>query len=459
MQEDASRHRRRAPTVGALPCREPSETVLADGGLGPGPPAWLTGEDPVGGPPDRQVLVVGTTVPGLALTLLLRRAGYDPILVGSGSVGSRLSVLWPPAIDLLDRFGAGGVVRGAAVPVETVTLDGAGTADTRRPSLPDRTAAPLLVRRRALREGLRACLRGTDPRDRTVVGVDQRASAVEVVFADGVREPFDLVVDAGASRPLVDPPDEPTTPCVRQFEATVPADAPMPAHPVEHHAEQVTQVLPAPPDGDGPGGGLLRVTVAPEDRAGVGDHTGPSNAAGGEPKHEESAASSALRRLFPQDWAAVPDGLLPAVLAEGSIRRTAHAQSGLGPTGDDPGHDRIVRCGAAAASVAPATGLSAALGIEDAWVLAEELATGPSSVAGTSRRYAGRRRRRGEALRGAATTWVDRQGSGATGAGGAPTATGGDGPLAAVSGFRAVALGSLLGPPLSTVQRDGPGGY
>lgn len=403
--------------------------------------------------------MVGATVSGLALTVLLRRAGYDPVLVGSGSVGSRLSVVWPPAVDLLDRFGAGGVVRGAAMPVETVTLDGVGGSDTDRLSLPDRTAAPLLVRSRALREGLRACLRGTSRQDRTVVEVDQRAGAVEVGFADGVREPFDLVVDAGGSRPLVDPAAGGVSPRVRQFEAAIPADAPVPAHPVEHHGEQVTQVLPAPPNGDDPDGGIIRVTVAPDDATSPGDWTDVDHADHGGPAHEGAVGGAALQRLFPEDWAAAPDGLLSAALAEGRVRRTEHAQTVLGPTGDDAGPDRIVRCGAAAASVAPGTGLAVALAIEDAWVLAEALATGPPSVTETSRRYAMRRRRRGEALRGAATTWLDRRGSGAAGAAGSPTPPAVDGPLAAVSGFRGVALGSLLGPPLSTVQRDGPGGY
>lgn len=148
---------------------------------------------------DRQVLVVGTGLAGLATAAACRERGFDPVVVGGAAPDrSRVLTLWRPAITLVEGLGLSGAVS-AGIPVQRwVRRTPCGTADEAFVHEGAPATAPCTrVRRRrvtgALADGLPGgCVRP----DRTVHRVEQSRSGPVVTFADGVRERFDVVVGA-----------------------------------------------------------------------------------------------------------------------------------------------------------------------------------------------------------------------------------------------------------------------
>jgi 2-polyprenyl-6-methoxyphenol hydroxylase-like FAD-dependent oxidoreductase len=385
---------------------------------------------------DRQVLVVGDTVAGLTLTLLLERAGYDPVLVAGPETPapSRLASLWPPARQVLDAAGVDADALGCAV--DGIAVRPGPQADaTVLTRGPDALAPPVLVRTTALRRRLAAHLPDTrGVQDRTVDSVSRRDGGLVVEFDDGVREWFDVAVDAsgwgGPLRAGGDPSpgaDGGTGAVTSLTQYEVPVEAGTARNGTSaaglarvQEAWQrgaLVQSLPRPAGA----GHLLRVTTT-SDAPGVSTGT--------------------VREALPETAARVPDlsGVEPA-----GVRQVASLPA-------DPARawwsrGRVAFCAGAACPFPPASGVRVSAGIEDALALVSQLARGPRAAVDAIDAYAARRARRvGRLARSAAAARTghaypvpDRTRPG----------------LATLGLLRTVALGPLLGPPVAPLQREG----
>jgi 2-polyprenyl-6-methoxyphenol hydroxylase-like FAD-dependent oxidoreductase len=320
------------------------------------------------------VLVAGITPAGTALTLLLRAAGYDPVLVGDSdrSAPSRLAYLSPAALAVLGTLDLGGRLHEHGRTVAGVTVQQATGAGDTDPTTVTATeppgsgrVSPTIVPTAAVTGTLYDALpRDAITLDRTVDSVTRRDGGLVVAFDDGVRESFDVVVDAGTPNAPLRSGDANEPELLYQYEASadgVPDDGLLRD---VWTSEAVVQRF------HGITGGVVRITT-PAD----GDFEPPRPLSG------------------------VPD------VPDGSFTRRRVRQRRL-PDGAVPdrwwGAGRIAYCGSGACPVAPATGLAPSLGISDALGLASAL-TRDVCVRRAVETYAAARARRFDLLRRAVT--------------------------------------------------------
>ena len=339
----------------------------------PSTPRWLTGDDPLGRPPDRQVLVVGDGLAGLTCGAFLASAGLDPVIVGGDTPEPATRTLWPPTLGLLGDIGLADEVGSVAEPVRSVSVvDAADPETTTTRSVDPDARAPVVVRSGRLCDRLRERLPGhAVERDRGVEAVREREGTVIVEFNDGVRERFDVVVATGGRTVERPPRGETPVPVIAEYECTIDGDG-LPDHHVRDvwHRNALVQRFPSPQGATA----RLRVTTT-------------------EPVPGPWQASS--------DWTGVPG--VESDTLEATEWRTAPQfldaeaiGSGWWGSGNRP------RCGPAALPVAAASGLRTALAVEDAWALASVLVDGPPSVGDAVDAYASRRSRRLSAVVGGA---------------------------------------------------------
>ena len=407
----------RDPTP-ATPGRSPRDTVIPT-------PTWVPTDDVIGSTPDRQILVVGDTPTGLALTCLLRAAGYDPVLAGAADTptASRVTFLSPAAMEVLGSLDAGASLLDSGVAVDTVAVgsvrENGRVAPTVRQRPDDGGRAPTVTvpttaLSRTLDDELPA---GATARDRTVRAVSAEDRAVAVRFDDGVREWFDLVVDAGVgslrSERRGTGAGGPVT--ATQYEAVVDRPAGGRVRDV-WVPDGLVQWLPASADGDT----LVRITTA-----------------------VPPAGERAIRVV--RDRPEVPD--VPGFEAFGreSVRH------GRLPDATAPhcwwGSGRIARCGRAACPTAPAAGVGHSLGLTDALGLVSALARDGSAVPGAVDAYAAGRARRFDGVRRAA-------------AGSAPASQvpeSASEPMRSLGALRAAALEPFVGAAPAALRRGAPG--
>jgi 2-polyprenyl-6-methoxyphenol hydroxylase-like FAD-dependent oxidoreductase len=310
---------------------------------------------------DRQVLVVGAGVAGLAVTATLRRTDYDPVLLTEPGPthASRLAILHPVGRALLDDLTADTL---RAADTDVVRLDAGAGRDGPGPAGEYQSVA---LPTDALADRLGGVVPEEAVRAEGVRTVERERSALRVRFESGVREWFDLVVAADGPGSTVREirggsfDAEHTV----QVEARLDAEAePAPAPRAVWTDQGFVQTVPHPQ-----GGSLVRLT-------------GPAFAADdNSPEDRVHRAVEALGR--PELGPAGPT----------AVRRTEVAQSP--PDGGHWSDGRVAYCGGAALSQAPATGLGATLALADARVFADELLAGPSAVDDAIAAY-GRRRRR-----------------------------------------------------------------
>jgi 2-polyprenyl-6-methoxyphenol hydroxylase-like FAD-dependent oxidoreductase len=385
-------------------------------------------DDAIGGYPDRQVLVVGATGVGAALALLLRRAGYDPLVVaGEGApVRSRVTALPPSALATLDAVDVGSTVRSRGVAVSGVTVRGVdSTAPTHAASVGDQSAteaSPVLVRTCGLRRALEARLGGRQRRrDTPVVALSPREDGVAVEFADGVREWFDVVVDAGGLDPSFRPAGRSRAESATLVQYETETDDGLGGNRIRerYYDAALVQRLPCPDESRE----RVRVTTRVPDRGQTSDDLAPETA-------------------LPDDIE-VPAGLDGA---EPTTVRQVRVPDRSPPPGSWGG-GRVAACGPVACPVAPATGFRTALAVEDALAFVRALARSDRSASAAVDAYAaGRARRLATLVRTAAAARSDHD---------YPVPAAAASPLTAVALLRTVALGPALCERLAALEREG----
>lgn len=392
-------------------------------------PNWLPSDDAVARNPDRQVLVVGETVVGLALAHFLRHAGYDPLLVAGTEQSSlsRVTYLWPPVLRALDAVGVGTAVRDCAAVVDSVSVrrpdSGRDRATVLTRDVASATAPPVVVRTRDLRRVLAGSLPEDGHRgERTVDALSRRDGGLRVAFANGVTEWFDAAVDATAGEASLGPGDGEPLESTRlwQYETTVDAAAADGGRLRERwYPDALVQRLPRPNESEC----LLRVTTAGSDLpAPLADDTD------GESPSDGGALASELAGVQPVR-------VRQAGLSDPEAGRACWASG------------RIALCGSGAYPFAPASGSAVSLGVEDALAFVRRLAREPRPVAEVLDDYAvGRARRIATLGRTAQTARADHN---------YPVRTSVTTPFDALATVRAVALGPFLGSSCADLQHDG----
>jgi 2-polyprenyl-6-methoxyphenol hydroxylase-like FAD-dependent oxidoreductase len=335
---------------------------------------------------DRQVLVVGDGVAGLAVTATLRRAGYDPVVLGDGNrtSTSRVAVLHPLARTIFDDLTGEQTWTGDPGTSDsgTVRLDrradsnGNGTG-RRRP--------PVAIATDAVRSRLAVTVPDSAIREDGVRDLHREGDALRVRFESGVREWFDLVVAADGPGSTVRAVRDATlhTDHAVQAEARLDGGRETPPTRRETWTEHGLVETVSYPDGDT----HVRLTSStlaadehpPTDRVcralgtlGRTDETPDASTSEGE--NEDHGPPGRVGQFELVD-----------------VRETEVAQCRL--DGGHWGDGRVAYCGGAALPQVPATGLATTFALADGRVLVDELVAGPSAVADAVEAY-GRRRRR-----------------------------------------------------------------
>lgn len=315
---------------------------------------------------DRQILVVGAGVTGLALTAFLVQRGYDPVVLGDSDpeFQSRIAVLQPPARKILDRAALSLDLPARTRRTKSLTVrtaEGERSVDSRT----EPSVELLQVEKATLRARLRERVPDRLVRMHDIETVTEDRRAVQVTFDNGVREWFDLVVGTDASLSRVQD-NVPAWSGLHQYE-TVFEDVDSGGSLDQWTRKGLAQVR-ALPDTDST---LVRFTttrsVVPSGdtlEAGLG-----LNTAGVESTVLGSFFGTAVDRL---DHKAVPQAT----------------------NGGYWGDGRVGHCGPAAFPVAPASELVTTVGLADAWVLTAELDVESPSIIDAIESYSRRRSRR-----------------------------------------------------------------
>lgn len=423
-------------------------------------PGWLYDDGVIGDQPDRQVLVVGDSVVGLTLALLLQRAGYEPLVTTGPDrhTWGQVSYLWAPTARVLEALGVGGTLSERGVTIDAVSVGRPnspyGCRVLRNESESD-GSSPSVVRTRPLREALESRLSGeAKVRDLEVGQLRRKEGGLLVEFENGIREWFDVVVgtsvDAARLRRDEQQPREDEQ--LVQYEIPVQVDGPSDAQVQERWGpERLVQRVPVP-NGQGH---LLRITTPAAAPFETIDHerSQPSVTDGSTapiPPDGETDLAEAVATLDccdPEPAGSGDPGADLDGITRQRVRQASLSTDDTSAVRRRWGASRVALCGAAACPLAPASGCRTALGVEDGVAFVAALTRNPQSVEDAVAEYAADRSRRHRALR--------RRASLADSDHDYPLPSDPASPFAALGLVRTVALGPFLGPPVHSLQRDG----
>jgi len=323
---------------------------------------------------DRQILVVGAGITGLALATFLVQRGYDPVVLAEHDHEylSKLAVLQPPARRVLDRADIPVDVSDWSQRTKLLTVrnaDGERLLDTQ----PDSDTDPLYVSKATFRTRLRERVPDTLIRMHDIEEVSQDRGAVQVTFDNGVREWFDLVVYTRCSPASLARLQDSVADWRRlhQYET------------VFENVDSSRSLDQWTPNG------LAQVRPLPSTEGTLTRFTTTRDIASGSDTLETGSGLNAAN---------VESDLLDSILGE-DIENLDHTSvPQVHRDGSHWGDSRVGYCGSAALPVTPASGLATTVGLADAWVLAAELDTESPSISDAVERYSQRRDRRIEQL-------------------------------------------------------------
>ena len=321
---------------------------------------------PVGG--ERPVLVVGRGLTAAATAGFLDQAGLDPVVAPTAERGraAGVTVLWRPGLVLLERIGLRRPIERIGTALDShrcLTTDRSATAaGTDRPAL-------VAVDRARLAELVEASV-GDRIRsvDRPVRRVEPGESGVEVGFEGGLAESFDAVVTTSRSL-LADCPAPTPDQGVHSWSFDWPAGQPTPPAPAEAWDDRRAALFVPTAD---------RTHVRLVSTAGV------------------DAASALSIDDLELRFGGLFEGIV-SPFADLTQHHLRYARSAA-VTPATVTADGVVVVGAAGRPTLPGDCLGAALGVEEAWVLADALAYGPAGVEAALEAYQRRRRRRQRAI-------------------------------------------------------------
>jgi len=307
--------------------------------------------------------VVGADIGTLATAAFLEQNGLDPVLAtaGPGRARSPAVTLWRPGLELLERIGLRRPVEQLGTQLETRhrptasnTVGEAGISTT-LVAIGRETLAQLLGDR--LDERVRTT-------DRSVTNVASSDMAVRVTFERDVEERFDIVVTSSPDLLARGQPGE-SAHRIHSWSFPWPVETPAP--------EGLTEAW----DAD-----CAAFSVP------VGDTRVARIVATGGADPETPIASADLDARFGHLFEPPADPLADLDQWDLQYRQTPCAMPASIRAG------RVTLVGRPVSGSVPGDCLGAALGIEDAWVLADSLAYGPDAIDDALAEYASRRRRR-----------------------------------------------------------------
>jgi len=335
---------------------------------------WLSNDDVIGEHLDRQVLVVGDTIVGHTLTLLLHQAGFDPLLVTASDrvYESEIAYLWPAAVQTLEFVGvdlstlkystAVDTVRDMTEPTENATTCRSHQVGENSPMV-----VPTSEVRGLLKELSTAKSRSID---REVETFTSRDYGELIEFVDGIREWFDVVLytdtpEMPAQSPKGDPVD--TSP-LTQYEIALSGE--------EHSCENSQYIDIRTPE--------AHVQSVPRQRSECLIRITASRA-------PVDAITERIAGQLPVEATASLDTAI-AETAPSTVRQTAFKHRSIDTSWWGSG--RVGYCGQAVCVCAPASGFSPSFGIEDALAFVTELARNDGAGTDVVATYADRRAQR-----------------------------------------------------------------
>lgn len=317
----------------------------------------MSGDAIIGEHPDRQVLVVGDTIVGHILTLLLHQAGFDPLLVTASDGGheSKVAYLWPAAVQTLEfvdvdlsRLEYNTAVDNVSVRDRTEPTGNSTTYHSHQADGKPPIVVPANELHALLNELSTKKSRSIDRRVETLASQDDGAV---IEFADGIREWFDLVLytdspeKAGQSRRA----ESVDTSAVTQYEVSVSSEnisCDEPEHIDVWHPDAYLQSVPQQSSEC-----LIRITVP----QGTAIDSIPERIVGQLPVEATASLDTTLTKT-PQS----------------TVRQTVLEDRYIDPSWWGSG--RVGCCGPAVCAFVPASGFGLSFGIEDALAFVTELA-------------------------------------------------------------------------------------
>lgn len=391
-----------------------------------GVPAWAFNDDAIGTKPDRQVLVAGDSITGQVLVLLLRHAGFDPLLVptNNASDNSQLVYLWPAAARTLKFVGVDLSESESGTTIDSVSMRNTGEWKSRVASRPDGAteALPTVLPTAELRRLLEEQSPEQRSLDRRIEALSYRDDALLVEFTDGIREWFDAVIyaDYFGESPWTRESERRDTRQLTQHEVRID----------DERQSSMTEIVDAwYSDGQiqyvpqNTGNDLLRVTT-------------PHKAT---PESIERALGTNLVSDDPDQIVAKLREAEPIPVHQVVVDDQAIDSNWWGDR-------RICYCGQAACAMAPASGFGISFGIEGATALVTELTQDNRPVTEATAAYANQRAQRLQML--LRTTNIVR--SDQTYLSSLPS----EPSLETIGLLRRVSLAPLLGGTLQSVLRD-----
>lgn len=322
------------------------------------------------GPSNTDVLVVGGGLAGLALAGYLARQGREPTVVEQADEwrASGYGIgLWADGLAVLDELGRLEAARRQAADPDRFEIRATDGELLTRTAVPADRTLLLAIYRADLHAALRAAvpsewvLMGTSP-----TGIEEDPDGVAVTFEDGATETYDLVVGADGVHSTV------REHCFTDWRKREP--------------DTYVWSLWAPQDVD-LGSDMVSVWGPGSEGfvARVGDRVGLNLAARlGTPP--EPPGREALRAQAAAIGWRLP-GILERADEEPFFDRVRQVSCASWHT------DRVVLIGDAAHAVHPISGMGASLALQDARVLAQELATAaPDGISGALAAFEARRR-------------------------------------------------------------------
>lgn len=322
-----------------------------------------------------QILIVGDTVGGLTLASLLRKRGFDPLVLRTGAdwSPSKLTTLWDAAVRVLQKIGIEGQHLENMVALDDLfVLTKTDGDQLKKVDTNTKYPSPTVFSTAELRDTVHNQFSDDRIREKDITSLSNRGESVTAQFGDGVKESFDLVVDAGYRRlldPAVGTDSEVTNTDLVQIELTTPIGYHRRGTLIEGWIDDVLmQQIPTPGNRET---ALLRMTSRKESI--------PVETMVTEWRRRTGANLSKQSERTPRsremaiDWT-----ITPGTTADAS--RWADG--------------RHLFLSAAAIGLPPASGFHIGSAIGDAWVLADEIVHASGSPATVGTRFARRRQNR-----------------------------------------------------------------